>query len=161
MGAPVDLRDAPPYDRRMQAPRAFAAVSALLALAGHSVAAASAAAVADRPSERACLLSWNAPSNAASRRRVAERGPWSAAILSPGTTAMVTWRRGSPPAVGPARPGCLLRLLKPGQSLLVAGAWRNGAVRRWSFGPAIPSAVPRLGNVRVLPDGRVTKRRLR
>jgi len=49
----------------------------------------------DSPSERGCLLQWNAPSNAANRQRVVASGPWTRATLRAGVSANLTWKLGS------------------------------------------------------------------
>jgi hypothetical protein len=105
-----------------------------------------------QPSERSCLLEWNSPANSASRERVVASGLWSAASLRPGTILTI-------PGPAQGKSGCILHLRRKGRFLAVNGPWRNGRVAKWSFGPSgrisgdqhIPS------NVRVLPDGRVTK----
>ena len=133
-----------------------------LPLAGLVVAlmlASKAASVTVRPSDRACLLDWNTPANVNNRQRVVGSGPRSSASLRPGTT--FTWKRGSTPMQTTAQ-ACLLALMKSGRLQIVTGTWRDGRVLRWSFGRAIPAVrIPGGSNVKVLPDGRVTKIYLR
>jgi hypothetical protein len=52
---------------------------------------------------------------------------------------------------------CLLTLAKPGEIRIVTGIWRARGVTRWSFGRQMPESKPFFANVRLLPDGRVTK----
>jgi hypothetical protein len=118
------------------------------------------ASAAQRPSERTCLLAWNAPTNKASRLRVVTGGPWSGASLSPATISTFTWKGGSPPKKTKAR-ACLLTLAKPERSQVVAGKWRDGGVARWSFGRVTAAGEVPGSNVKLLPDGRVTKIYLR
>jgi len=120
-----------------------------------------AASAAPRPSERACLLAWNAPANVANRPPVVASGPWSSASLRPGATYTVTWQRGSTSKQTTAQ-ACLLTLMKSRRFQLVTGVWRDGRVVHWSFGRAITAdKAPGGSNVKVLPDGRVTKISLR
>jgi hypothetical protein len=134
---------------------ALAGLVAALALSG------TAALAAPPPSERACLLAWNGQGNAGNRTRVVASGPWSSASLHPGLTGNVTWKRGTPPAQTTAEP-CLLTLVKAQRIQPVTGVWRQGRVVRWAFGRAIAiDKLPGRSNIKVLPDGRVTKIYLR
>lgn len=109
------------------------------------------------PTERGCLLAWNARENAASRERVVSEGPWAAALLLPGVASMLRWQRGSAPTQATAQ-ACLLTLVKPRELQPVTGIWRNERVPRWSFGRVIGTdTAPVHANVRILGDGRVTK----
>gem|GEM_PF-2667176 len=128
---------------------------ALLALGAQSASAARG------PSERRCLLAWNARDNAANRQRIDAAGPWPRASLFPGVSGTLTWRRGSQP-VSTSGPACLLTLVRHTRVQPVTGLWRHGRVSRWSFGGRLTtSRAPGRTNVRVLPDGRVTKVYLR
>jgi hypothetical protein len=116
---------------------------------------------APAPSERRCLLAWNATVNAANRQRIVAEGPWPRASLFPGLSFTTTWRRGST-RVTTRGPACLLTLVRGTRVRPVTGLWRNGRVGRWSFGrPLTTSHAPGRTNVRVLGDGRVTKVYLR
>jgi hypothetical protein len=109
------------------------------------------------PSDRRCLLEWNAPGNAANRARIVSDGPWSSALLLPATSGTTTWRRGATPTTTTVR-ACALRLENRRRLLIVTGAWMNGRVASWKFRPGMSVArSPGHSNVRVLPDGRVTK----
>jgi hypothetical protein len=120
-----------------------------------------AASAAARPSERACLLAWNAPANAVNRPRLVRNGPWVSASLRPTTAGTVTWKLDSNPTQTTAQ-ACVLTLAKSGRLQIITGMWREGDVTRWSFGRAIPvDKAPAGSNVKVLPDGRVTKIYLR
>lgn len=113
------------------------------------------ASTASVPSARDCLLEWNRQPSAPNRLRLVSSGPWPAARLLPGQA--VAAGRSQPSTATPV-PACLLTLSKQGRLQIVTGAWRAGHVRRWVFGPVGRIAgAPRYGNVRVLPDGRVTK----
>lgn len=108
------------------------------------------------PSERSCLLAWNAPGNLANRMRVAGGRPWSSASLRAGTTSTVTWSRGKKTET--TSPACLMALVARTRLQLVTGVWRERRLVRWSFARPIPAEQPPFGaNVRVLTDGRVTK----
>lgn len=120
------------------------------------VAAAAFATPGARPSDRACLLAWNAPGNHASRVRLLAQRPLSGLQLLPGTVGTDTWSKGSTPKET-SSPACLLTLAKPGQIRIVIGTWRAAAVTRWSFGRPIATRKPFFANVRLLSDGRVTK----
>jgi hypothetical protein len=141
----------------MRTIRRIAAVAALLALAACAGAAA-AAALATRPSERSCVVAWNAPSNQSNRLRLLAAKPVVRLTLRPGVTSRDTWTQGAAPTQGSALPACLLTLVQPGAIRLVTGIWRGGGVSRWSFGRALPTTRPsRPANVRLLRDGRVAK----
>jgi hypothetical protein len=118
------------------------------------------ASAAPRSSERACLLAWNAPANKESHLRVVTGGPWSGASLLPATIYTTTWKDGSPPKQTKAQ-ACLLRLVKSARSQVVTGKWRDGRVARWSFGRSAAADKVPGSNVKLLPDGRVTKLYLR
>jgi hypothetical protein len=120
------------------------------------LAAAALAAPRSHPSDRACLLAWNAPSNHGNRLRLLAVRPISELSLRPGKTFTSTWTSGSAPRQTAAE-ACLLTLRKPGEIQVVTGVWRAGGVGRWSFGHPIPSRRPFYANVRLLPDGRVTR----
>jgi hypothetical protein len=128
-----------------------------LAAAGAFVVAGPAAAAPPaHPSDRACLLAWNAPSNRPNRLRLVAARPASGLALGPGKSFTYTWRKGSAPEQTAAE-ACLLMLAKPGRIQVVTGIWRAGRVEGWSFGHPIPTTRPLDANVRLLPDGRVTK----
>jgi hypothetical protein len=110
-----------------------------------------------RPSERACLVAWNARPNQANRSTVAAARPWRSASLRAGVIGHVTWKRGATPRQTSGE-ACLLTLWKTRTLRQVTGIWRNGRVIQWVFRPAIASTItPPPSNIRVLPDGRVTK----
>jgi hypothetical protein len=109
-----------------------------------------------RPSDRGCLLAWNAPSNHLNRVRLVAARPFAGLSLLPGATFTYTWTKQSTPRQTRAQ-ACLLTISKPGQIQVVTGIWRIGHVSRWSFGHPIPTTRPFFPNVRILPDGRVTK----
>jgi hypothetical protein len=135
----------------------FVVACGLLGTAGLSGTTASAA---QRPSERTCLLAWNGLTNKANRLRVVTGGPWSGASLLPATIYTTTWKDGSPPKQTKAQ-ACLLRLVKSERSQVVTGKWRNGGVARWSFGRVTAVGKVPGSNVKLLPDGRMTKLYLR
>jgi hypothetical protein len=135
--------------------------SASLGLAITAVLFCGATATADvalqRPSERSCLLAWNAPQNQSNRLRLIAAPRVSNLSLRAGVTGTVTWSRGAAQKQTSAT-ACLLTLARPGQIQLVSGVWHSGRVTRWSFGRTIPNTTPLPGaNVKLLPDGRVTK----
>ena len=109
-----------------------------------------------QPSDRACLIAWNAPANHPNRLRLLAQRPISGLQLLPGTVGTDTWTKGSPPMQTTAQ-ACLLTLAKPGAIRTVTGIWRTVGVSRWSFGRRIPTTKPFFANVRLLSDGRVTK----
>ena len=112
-----------------------------LALGGALAAAAlsvPAGAAVPAPSERACLLAWNAPRNAATRSAVAAARPWRIASLRAGVTAQLTWKRGAAP-VRTSGLACLLTL------------WKARSLRQATCGVAG-------GACRGLPDRRSQRR---
>lgn len=122
-----------------------------LALAGTTLAASRA-----QPSDRACLLAWNAPANHANRLRLLAERPISGVRLLPGVVGTDTWANGSPLKQTTA-PACVLTVGKPGEIRNVTGIWKTAGVSRWSFGRSIPTSKLFLSNVRLLSDGRVSK----
>lgn len=132
----------------------------LLSVLALAVVISAPAAAATRPSERACLVAWNARSKGANRSVVAAGRPWVSASLRAGTTVTVRWTRGMPPSQTSAE-ACLLMLAKGGRVRMTTGIWRNGRVVRWRTQEHATDSAPRHSNVRVLPDGRVTKIYLR
>jgi hypothetical protein len=123
-----------------------------LAVAGNTPAASRA-----QPSDRTCLIAWNSPANDPNHVWLLAQRPISGLQLLPGTVATDTWPKGSTPTQT-SRLACLLTLAKPGQVRIVTGFWKTGGgVSRWSFGRTIPTRRPIAANVRLLPDGRVTK----
>jgi hypothetical protein len=111
---------------------------------------------ATRPSERACLLAWNAPSNAANHSRLARDWPWAKSTLRPGIAFTVVFKRGSRPKQTTTE-ACLLTLAKGHRIQPVSGIWRRGGVARWVFAHPHTANRPLGANVKVLRDGRVTK----
>lgn len=108
-----------------------------------------------RPSERACLVSWNARSNLQGRERVAAGAPWRAAVLVAAKTGWVTI---NPVGSSFETPACVLLLVKSRRMREVVGPWRSGRVTRWRFSPLFSADEIRLpSNVKVLTDGRVRK----
>ena len=119
---------------------------------------AAAAAPGAPPSDRACLLAWNAPANAAARAHLLTLRPAARALLLPGVVYTDTWSRGKPATRSAGVEACLLTVRRRQRVQIVQGRWRDGGVRRWTFLHPAPAAGSPLGhNVRVLPDGRVTK----
>jgi hypothetical protein len=109
-----------------------------------------------QPSDRACLIAWNAPANHANRVQLLAQRPISGLQLLPGVVGTDTWSKGSVPKQT-STVACVLTLATPGEVRFVTGAWRAGGVTRWSFGRPIPTSKPFFANVRLLADGRVTK----
>lgn len=109
-----------------------------------------------RPSGRACLLAWNAPSNQLNRVRLVAARPFRGLSLLPGVTFTYTWTKQPTPKQTRAQ-ACLMTISKPGHIQVVTGIWRTGHVTRWSFGHPIPTTRPFFANVRLFPDGRVAK----
>jgi hypothetical protein len=130
---------------------------AVLALA---VAATVHATARARPSERACLLAWNAPGNQGSRARLLAQRPVVSLALRSGVVLVDMWTKGSSSTETRGR-ACLLTIEKRGSIRVVTGMWRRSGVGAWSFGRPIPTSARVVPNVRLLPDGRVTKIYLR
>ena len=107
------------------------------------------------PSERGCLIAWNAPANAANRARLVAARPLSELSLRGGVVGIDTLSRAK--TTSTSGPACLLTLSKRGTMELVTGAWQNGRVTRWTWGHVFPTTRVFPGNVRLLADGRVTK----
>jgi hypothetical protein len=118
--------------------------------------AAGAASAAARPSERGCLLAWNAARNSGTRARVVQAAPSPRALLVPGIVGRDVIVNGMARPAQEA-PACLLTLVRRGRIQVVSGSWRNGGVRSWTFGREISTSRPLPANVRLLRDGRVTK----
>jgi hypothetical protein len=131
---------------------AVAASSASVAL----VFVATTLAASPRPSDRGCLVAWNAPANHANRLRVLADRPIAGLSLLPGIAGTDTWSKGSAPKET-TKPACLLTVAKPRAIRVVTGIWSTSTVSRWSFGRPIPPSKPFVANVRLLSDGRVTK----
>jgi hypothetical protein len=124
-------------------------VTAALVLGGSTQAAS-------QPSERACLIVWNSPANHANRVRLLAERPIVALTLRAGVAYTDTWTKGSPPT-STGGPACLMSIAKRGEVLTVTGLWKGTGVPHWAFGPTYRTADRLLANVRLLPDGRVTK----
>jgi hypothetical protein len=134
---------------------ARAAVCPLFLSIGVLAGAASGAA-SNRPSDRGCLLAWNAPANHANRVKLLTMRPVRGLSLRTGTSFTDTWAKGGV-AKQTSTEACLLTVAKRGTIQLVTGRWRGGGVSGWSWGRVITTAHPFAANVRLLPDGRVTK----
>jgi hypothetical protein len=133
------------------------AACALLALA---LAGTASAASRTRPSDRACLLAWNAPGNHGSRTRLLAQRPIAGLALRAGVVLVDMWTKGSA-STETRGPACLLTIEKRGSTRIVTGMWRRAGVGAWSFGRAIQMRARVVPNVRLLPDGRLTKIYLR
>jgi hypothetical protein len=120
------------------------------------VAGTATAAYLSQPSDRGCLLAWNAPSNHSNRVKLIAARPMTGLSLRGGTSFTDTWTKGSSPKQTSTE-ACLLTVAKPVKIQVVTGVWRVGHVSRWSWSHAIPTTRPFFANVRLLSDGRVTK----
>ena len=118
-------------------------------------AAAAAAAPPRLPSERGCLIAWNAPANAANRARLVAVHPLTTLSLRNGVVGVDTLSSGK--TTSTSAPTCLLTVSKAGTTELVTGRWHDGRVARWAWSHAFPTTRVVPGNVRLLADGRVTK----
>lgn len=112
-----------------------------------------------QPSERACLIAWNARANHASHLKLLAERPIVGIMLGAGVIGMDTWS--SSMSTQTSGPACVMTIMKRGELRTVTGMWKTAGVGSWSFGRAIPVSknYPPLGaaNVRLLSDGRVTK----
>jgi hypothetical protein len=131
----------------------------VIAASGALVLAVAARAAAT-PSDRACLIAWNAPANHASRARLLAQRPTTGLSLRAGVRYVDTVSKGSA-STTTGGPACLLSVRRRAGLELVTGMWTGTGVRSWTFGRSFPSAHPPPANVRLLPDGRVTKISLR
>jgi hypothetical protein len=114
---------------------------------------AAAALLSGHPSERGCLLAWNAAANQHSRAALAGSGPWRSASLRTAVVGSLTWGNGTTTAT--QENACVLDVAGNKMSRELVGVWRNGGVLSWKKrGGGIGV---RVANVRVLADGRVTK----
>jgi hypothetical protein len=113
-----------------------------------------------QPSDRACLIAWNASANQASRLRLLAQRPIVGISLRAGVVYTDTWTMGSSPTTTGA-PACLLTIAKRSESRIVTGTWSGTGVARWTFGRVFPGRHLIGANVRLLADGRVTKIYLR
>lgn len=137
----------------MTCPRTVVVMVTVAAL----VVAGAAEAAVRGPSERACLIAWNSPVNRANHLRLLAEQPIASLSLRAGVAGTDTWTKGSPPT-STSGPACLMTIAKRGRMRIVIGMWRGRGVERWTFGRASPTnnhVLP--ANVRLLPDGRVTK----
>jgi len=124
-------------------------------VAGVAFAGAAVAATPPRPSDRACLLAWNAPANHANRAKLIAARPMHALALRAGLVGVDAWTKGT--TTSTETDACLLEVAKARTSFLVTGAWTPGGVARWSWGRTLPAPRFVAANVRLLADGRVTK----
>ena len=130
---------------------AVSVASLVFAIAGTALATPSA-----QPTDRSCLLAWNAAANHANHLLLLAQRPVSGLRLLPAEVGTDTWRKGSTPTQT-SSPACVLTVEKRGTIREVIGIWRAGAVAGWTFGRSIRTTVPFAANVRLLTDGRVTK----
>ena len=119
------------------------------------VAGTATAAYLSQPSDRGCLLAWNAPSNHSNRVKLIAARPMTGLSLRGGNSFTDTWTKGAPKQT--STEACLLTVAEAGKIQFVTGVWRVGHVSRWSWGHSIPTTRPFFANVRLLSDGRVTK----
>ena len=124
-----------------------------------ALAFASTTTAASPPSERACLIAWNAPANHVNRVKLLSERPIRGLELRAGVAGTDTWTKtASTQTSGPA---CVMTIMKRGLLQIVTGMWKGTGVGRWTFTRAMPVAkdYPPAGfaNVRLLADGRVTK----
>jgi len=134
----------------------WALVAVIVALASAST---TAAAPPTQPSERACLIAWNASTNHANQLKLLAQRPIVGLMLGSGVAGSDTWTKTS--STTTSGPACLMTIIKRGAFRIVTGRWKGTGVDRWTFARAIPATKndPPLGaaNVRLLADGRVTK----
>ena len=110
-----------------------------------------------QPSDRACLIAWNAPANHTNRiKLLAEKGILGL-MLRPAVVYTVTWTKTTSTETG--GPACVLTIMKHNEVRTVTGRWKSAGVSHWTFARPIPTRNPKLlaANVRLLADGRVTK----
>jgi hypothetical protein len=123
------------------------------------LAATAFAATPKQPSERACLIAWNSPANHSGRGRLLAERPILGLMLRAGVSYVDTWTTTSTTRTG--GPACLMTIVKHGKLRSVTGPWMTNGVDRWTFGRALAATrtypPPGAANVRLLPDGRVTK----
>ena len=129
--------------------RSVGALLLLLALAGTA-----AAAPPTEPSDRGCLLAWNAASNDANHAKLLRARP-AGLMLHGGRSGTDTWTKTTTTSTSTA--ACLLTVVKARTSQLVVGPWNGGSVDHWSWSRAYPKPRFLAANVRLLADGRVTK----
>lgn len=109
-----------------------------------------------RPSDRACLISWNSRANRTNHLKLLALRPPSGLQLLPAVVGTDSWSKGSTPAQT-SEPACLMTFAKSGAIREITGIWKAGAVAHRSFGHGFPVNHTVVANVRLLPDGRVTK----
>jgi len=109
-----------------------------------------------RPSERGCLLAWNASANDANRTRLLAAHPTGGLSLRAGVSGTDTWKKGVASKHTSAEV-CLLTISRRGGMELVTGIWHDGRVGSWSWGRTFATQWTLPANVRLLADGRVTK----
>jgi hypothetical protein len=110
-----------------------------------------------QPSDRACLIAWNSPANHANRVKLLAARPMLGLMLQPAVVYTVTWTKTSSKQTG--GPACVLTIMKRNEIRNVTGRWKSAGVTQWTFGRPIRTNKINLlaANVRLLPDGRVTK----
>jgi hypothetical protein len=119
-------------------------------------ASSAASAATPMPTERNCLLAWNARSNEASWHRLVSSGRWKGALLVDAVVGTDTIPPSSTAHVG--RQACALLVRDGGRALQVIGRWNDGRVAKWTFSRVFRLQVHVVrSNVRILRDGRVTK----
>jgi hypothetical protein len=111
----------------------------------------------NQPSDRRCLIAWNAASNHANHSRLITARPVSGVSVRAGTTYTDTVTVTKKAITQTSAKACLLTVAKAGTIQIVTGRWNFDRVSRWSWGRAIPTTIPFAGNVRLLSDGRITK----
>lgn len=109
-----------------------------------------------QPSDRGCLIAWNAPSNRANRGRLVTAQPEHGLSLRGGRSSTDRWTKGAG-VTQTSTAACLLTLSTPHSAQMVIGIWKSGRVTRWSWGPVTPPTAVFSPNVRLLSDGRLTK----
>jgi hypothetical protein len=132
-------------------------IGACLALVVVSLEGGSAlSAPAAQPSDRGCLLAWNAPSNRPNRVKLISARPLTGISLRGGESFSYSWTKGTVTKQTSSE-ACLLTVAKSGTIQVVTGRWRFGPISRWSWGRVIPTTRPFIANVKLRADGRLTK----
>ena len=111
------------------------------------------------PSDRACLIAWNAPANRANHVKLLAEKPILGLMLRSAVVYTVTCTKTTSRQTG--GPACVMTVVKRGKLQTVTGIWKGTGAHRWTFAPATSAAenypLVDTANVRLLADGRVTK----
>jgi hypothetical protein len=110
---------------------------------------------ATKPSKSACAVAWNHGAPATLRSSIASDRPRGAFVTGQGTSLVVMWTKTGKYTTTPGD-GCAIQfILGSGKTISVWGAWKDGAVLKWSGPVTSPRPYPVPNNSNVRADGTV------